>query len=166
MDNHHFQIYYCSRTHTQLAQFVREVQKSPYGGTISVVTLGSRQVTTSAKFTPNDHLCKALLLVLQNLCINEEVRRLRSITLINDRCLEMQKNKKKGIILCRTSHDLLDVVNLLSEPERDTEGRAKAKKRKTNKSASCPFYKQGPMENFRDLALVCQSLCMCACLFE
>ena len=38
------QIYYCSRTHTQLAQFVREVQKSPYGGSISVVTLGSRQV--------------------------------------------------------------------------------------------------------------------------
>jgi chromosome transmission fidelity protein 1 len=40
----YFQIYYCSRTHTQLAQFVREVQKSPYGDTISVVTLGSRQV--------------------------------------------------------------------------------------------------------------------------
>ena len=39
-----FQIYYCSRTHTQLAQFVREVQKSPYGDSISVVTLGSRQV--------------------------------------------------------------------------------------------------------------------------
>lgn len=37
-------IYYCSRTHTQLAQFVREVQKSPYAGSIRVVTLGSRQV--------------------------------------------------------------------------------------------------------------------------
>ena len=56
------------------------------------------------------------------------------------------------------------MVNLISEPERDTEGRAKAKKRKTNKSASCPFYKQGPMENFRDLALVCQCLCVSASL--
>lgn len=40
----HLQIYYCSRTHSQLAQFVREVQKSPYGDRIHVVTLGSRQV--------------------------------------------------------------------------------------------------------------------------
>jgi hypothetical protein len=71
----------------------------------------------------------------------------------------MQKNKKKGIqfFLSNQPHDLLDVVNLFSEPERDGEGRTKAKKRKTNKSASCPFYKQGSMENFRDLALVCQS---------
>ena len=58
------------------------------------------------------------------------------------------------------------MVNLISEPERDTEGRAKAKKRKTSKSASCPFYKQGTMENFRDLALVCQSLCVPASLNE
>ena len=36
----------------------------------------------------------------QNLCINEAVTRLRSLTLINDRCLEMQKNKKKGVMFC------------------------------------------------------------------
>uniref|UniRef100_A0A4W6DAJ5 DEAD/H (Asp-Glu-Ala-Asp/His) box helicase 11 n=1 Tax=Lates calcarifer TaxID=8187 RepID=A0A4W6DAJ5_LATCA len=65
------QIYYCSRTHSQLAQFVHEVQKSPFSKDISLVTLGSRQ----------------------NLCINEEVRRLGSIQRINDRCMEMQKNK-------------------------------------------------------------------------
>ena len=39
-----FQIFYCSRTHSQLAQFVREVQKSPYSDEIQVITLGSRQV--------------------------------------------------------------------------------------------------------------------------
>uniref|UniRef100_A0A8D0CJB8 ATP-dependent DNA helicase DDX11 n=1 Tax=Scleropages formosus TaxID=113540 RepID=A0A8D0CJB8_SCLFO len=64
-------IYYCSRTHSQLAQFVHEVQKSPFAENISLVSLGSRQ----------------------NLCINEEVRRLGSVQLINDRCMEMQKNK-------------------------------------------------------------------------
>lgn len=42
------QIYYCSRTHSQLAQFVHEVQKSPFGKDISVVTLGSRQVGACA----------------------------------------------------------------------------------------------------------------------
>ncbi|CAG13059.1 unnamed protein product [Tetraodon nigroviridis] len=66
-----FQIYYCSRTHSQLAQFVHEVQKSPFSTDTSLVTLGSRQ----------------------NLCINQEVRSLGSIQRINDRCTEMQKNK-------------------------------------------------------------------------
>ncbi|XP_069019211.1 ATP-dependent DNA helicase DDX11 [Embiotoca jacksoni] len=71
VEEHVTKIYYCSRTHSQLAQFVHEVQKSPFSKDISLVTLGSRQ----------------------NLCINEEVRRLGSIQHINDRCLEMQKNK-------------------------------------------------------------------------
>uniref|UniRef100_A0A671KL39 ATP-dependent DNA helicase DDX11 n=1 Tax=Sinocyclocheilus anshuiensis TaxID=1608454 RepID=A0A671KL39_9TELE len=64
-------IYYCSRTHSQLAQFVHEVQKSPYGATVRLVNLGSRQ----------------------NLCINPEVIRLGNVQMMNDRCLEMQKNK-------------------------------------------------------------------------
>lgn len=38
------QIYYCSRTHSQLAQFIHEVQKSPFSPDISLVPLGSRQV--------------------------------------------------------------------------------------------------------------------------
>uniref|UniRef100_A0A3P9NF89 DEAD/H (Asp-Glu-Ala-Asp/His) box helicase 11 n=1 Tax=Poecilia reticulata TaxID=8081 RepID=A0A3P9NF89_POERE len=71
VEEHVTKIYYCSRTHSQLAQFVHEVQKSPFGTNISLVTLGSRQ----------------------NLCVNEEVRRLGSIQHINDRCMEMQKNK-------------------------------------------------------------------------
>ena len=43
-----WQVYYCSRTHSQLAQFVKEVQKSPYRDSIHVVTLGSRQVHVHA----------------------------------------------------------------------------------------------------------------------
>ncbi|KAG7216090.1 hypothetical protein INR49_007842 [Caranx melampygus] len=46
-------------------------RSSPFNKDISLVTLGSRQ----------------------NLCINEEVRHLGSIQRINDRCMEMQKNK-------------------------------------------------------------------------
>ena len=70
----------------------------------------------------------------------------------------MQKNKKKGvwviynIIPFHQSHLLPDI---LLEPQRDSEGQAKEKRRKTSKSTTCPFYKPGPMENFRDLALVC-----------
>ncbi|XP_053800241.1 ATP-dependent DNA helicase DDX11 isoform X4 [Vidua chalybeata] len=70
-EEHVTKIYYCSRTHSQLSQFVHEVQKSPFGKNIRLVSLGSRQ----------------------NLCVNEEVRRLGTLQLINDRCMEMQKNK-------------------------------------------------------------------------
>ena len=69
-----FQIFYCSRTHSQLAQFVREVQKSLFSDSTRVVSLGSRQ----------------------NLCINEEVKSLKNINRINDRCLELQKKDKGG----------------------------------------------------------------------
>lgn len=71
-----FQIFYCSRTHSQLTQFVREVQKSPFSDSTRVVSLGSRQ----------------------NLCINEDVKSLKNINRINDRCLELQKkNKGKSV---------------------------------------------------------------------
>uniref|UniRef100_A0AAR2LTC6 ATP-dependent DNA helicase DDX11 n=1 Tax=Pygocentrus nattereri TaxID=42514 RepID=A0AAR2LTC6_PYGNA len=70
-EEHITKIYYCSRTHSQLAQFVHEVQKSPYGSTVSLVNLGSRQ----------------------NMCVNPDVARLGSLQLINDRCMELQKNK-------------------------------------------------------------------------
>uniref|UniRef100_A0A673C9A1 ATP-dependent DNA helicase DDX11 n=1 Tax=Sphaeramia orbicularis TaxID=375764 RepID=A0A673C9A1_9TELE len=108
VEEHVTKIYYCSRTHSQLAQFVHEVQKSPFSKDISLVTLGSRQ----------------------NMCINEEVRRLGSIQRINDRCLEMQKNKH--------------------EKQQSEEG--VKRKRGTAKSV-CPFYKASAMQQMRDEVL-------------
>ncbi|XP_012634894.2 ATP-dependent DNA helicase DDX11 [Microcebus murinus] len=70
-EEHVTKIYYCSRTHSQLSQFVHEVQKSPFGKDIRLVSLGSRQ----------------------NLCINEDVKSLGSAQLINDRCMDMQRSK-------------------------------------------------------------------------
>ena len=48
----HVQILFCSRTHSQLAQFVEELRKSPLGSGTRLITLGSRALT----------------------CINDEVR--------------------------------------------------------------------------------------------
>ncbi|KAM5252234.1 ATP-dependent DNA helicase DDX11 isoform 1-T4 [Hipposideros larvatus] len=76
-EEHITKIYYCSRTHSQLAQFVHEVQKSPFGKDTRLVSLGSRQ----------------------NLCVNEDVKNLGSVQLINDRCMEMQRSKH-GSHLC------------------------------------------------------------------
>uniref|UniRef100_A0A3B4UGK3 ATP-dependent DNA helicase DDX11 n=1 Tax=Seriola dumerili TaxID=41447 RepID=A0A3B4UGK3_SERDU len=99
------QIYYCSRTHSQLAQFVHEVQKSPFSKDISLVTLGSRQ----------------------NLCINEEVRRLGSIQRINDRCMEMQKNKH--------------------EKQHHEEG---VKRKRGPAKSVCPYNKASALQQMRD----------------
>ncbi|KAL3265964.1 hypothetical protein HHI36_010151 [Cryptolaemus montrouzieri] len=66
-------IYICSRTHSQLAQFVGEIVKSPFGTDIRAVSLASRQVY----------------------CINSEVIRLKNMALINERCLDMQKGNAK-----------------------------------------------------------------------
>ncbi|KAF2349030.1 DEAD2 [Trinorchestia longiramus] len=63
-------IYYCSRTHSQLSQFVGELQRTKFGGERTrVVALASRH----------------------NLCINPDVARLKLPSLVNDRCLELQR---------------------------------------------------------------------------
>ncbi|XP_026167802.1 ATP-dependent DNA helicase DDX11 isoform X1 [Mastacembelus armatus] len=108
VEEHVTKIYYCSRTHSQLAQFVHEVQKSPFSKDISLVTLGSRQ----------------------NLCINEEVRRLGSIQRINDRCMEMQKNKHEK-----------------PHPE---EG---VKRKRGPAKTACPYNKVSALQQMRDEVL-------------
>ena len=37
-------IYFCSRTHSQISQFIGELKKTVYSDTARVVTLGSRMV--------------------------------------------------------------------------------------------------------------------------
>ncbi|XP_050774177.1 ATP-dependent DNA helicase DDX11 isoform X1 [Gopherus flavomarginatus] len=117
-EEHVTKIYYCSRTHSQLAQFVHEVQKSPFGEEIRLVSLGSRQ----------------------NLCVNEEVRHLGAVQLINDRCVEMQKNKHVPFCLLHSGKK--------SEGE-ESEG----KKRRVSR-AVCPFYSYEQMQFLRDEVLV------------
>ncbi|KAM4747335.1 ATP-dependent DNA helicase DDX11 [Rhinophrynus dorsalis] len=107
-EEHVTKIYYCSRTHSQLSQFVHEVQKSPFSKETRLVSLGSRQ----------------------NMCVNEDVRRLGAVQLINDRCMEMQKNKHE---------------KKAEEPE--------GKKRRESRLV-CPFYSYEQMQFLRDEALV------------
>ncbi|KAM5169870.1 ATP-dependent DNA helicase DDX11 isoform 2-T3 [Mantella aurantiaca] len=107
-EEHVTKIYYCSRTHSQLSQFVHELQKSPFGSETRLVSLGSRQ----------------------NACVNDEVRHLGTVQLINDRCMEMQKNKH----------------------EKKTEEPAGKKKREHR--LTCPYYSYEQMQFLRDEILV------------
>ncbi|KAJ3322788.1 DEAD H (Asp-Glu-Ala-Asp His) box helicase 11 [Boothiomyces sp. JEL0866] len=63
------QIIYTSRTHSQISQFVQEIKKTVYSD-IPVTSLGSRKT----------------------LCVNENVRKLTSLTKINDKCTDLQGN--------------------------------------------------------------------------
>ena len=68
------------------------------------------------------------------MCINESVLSLKNSTMINEKCLEMQKKKSK-----KKSEDL--------EPP------AK-KKRTVNSTSGCPYYKSGAIQSLRDQSLL------------
>ncbi|XP_014208174.1 ATP-dependent DNA helicase DDX11 [Copidosoma floridanum] len=64
-------LYFCSRTHSQLAQFIGELKKTSYADLISVVPLASRT----------------------NYCINAKIKSLKNISIINEQCQQLQKKK-------------------------------------------------------------------------
>lgn len=113
-----FQIFFCSRTHSQLSQVVNELKKTVYGDSIRVIQLASRQ----------------------QLCINPDVRALKSNAQINERCLELKKGKSK-VTCCQST-------------QTDQDGRSTKKSRVVKaKNASCPFYAQLTIENVTNAAI-------------
>ena len=66
------QVIFSSRTHSQLAQFLAEIQRTDFASHLSIVTLGSRG----------------------NLCIHEHVKSLRSAAEINDACRDLLDKSK------------------------------------------------------------------------
>jgi hypothetical protein len=42
------QVYFCSRTHSQLSQFVAELHRTPFAAALSVASLASRKVSAHA----------------------------------------------------------------------------------------------------------------------
>ncbi|CAN8233350.1 unnamed protein product [Cochlearia groenlandica] len=74
-DEQRLKVFFCSRTHSQLSQFVKELRKTVFAKQIKVVCLGSRK----------------------NMCINEDVLKLENVARINERCLDFQKKKKSQV---------------------------------------------------------------------
>ncbi|EOY26785.1 RAD3-like DNA-binding helicase protein isoform 1 [Theobroma cacao] len=98
-------VFFCSRTHSQLSQFIKELRKTVFANEMNIVSLGSRK----------------------NFCINEEVLRLGNSTRINERCLELQKSKKK---------EISKIKNL------GAEGRI----RQTKASSGCPMLRKHKLQ--------------------
>lgn len=107
------QIFFCSRTHSQLSQVVNEVRNTIYGENIRIATLASRQ----------------------NYCINPDVRKLNSVALINERCLELQRGSS-------------------SKATKTNDG-CVVKRQKNNNTANkkCSCYVPNKIESTRDVIL-------------
>ena len=92
------QIFYASRTHSQLSQFVGELARPHFPPTYS-----SQESEELVKHIP--------LASRKQLCINPAVSRLSSQTAINERCLELQKKSSKHRCEFKLNqHDPIDTV--------------------------------------------------------
>ncbi|KAI1478483.1 DNA repair helicase [Daldinia eschscholtzii] len=82
-------IYYTSRTHSQLTQFISELRRPTFPASLpdSLLSGNSSTEPEGIKHLP--------LSSRQRLCINPAVSRLGSLPAINDRCTELQQSKSK-----------------------------------------------------------------------
>ncbi|KAG8336371.1 DEAD H (Asp-Glu-Ala-Asp His) box helicase 11 [Homalodisca vitripennis] len=126
------QIIICSRTHSQLSQLVREVARSPYGD-VRLIPLASRQ----------------------SYCINSTVRKLNNLSLINEKCLDLQRGSKgrktkvddagatvkktKGSCSC-PHMKVSQNITQLSEEALTTVQDVEALVDKGSKISACPYY--------------------------
>jgi chromosome transmission fidelity protein 1 len=68
------QVIFCSRTHSQLSQFVGELRRTRFAESLKLVAVGSRRA----------------------LCVNEAVSKLSDLAAINERCMELQQSKGRS----------------------------------------------------------------------
>ncbi|KAK4160519.1 ATP-dependent RNA helicase chl1 [Cladorrhinum sp. PSN259] len=81
-------IFYTSRTHSQLTQFISELRRPEFPLSVPATLLSSTDETKeTVKEIP--------LSSRQKLCINPSVARLGSLSAINDSCTELQQSKSK-----------------------------------------------------------------------
>ncbi|KAK3690454.1 helicase C-terminal domain-containing protein [Podospora appendiculata] len=86
-------IYYTSRTHSQLTQFIAELRRPAFPPSIPSALVSPDQ-TGKGDDKPDTEIVKQIpLSSRQKLCINPSVSRLGSLSAINDRCTELQQSK-------------------------------------------------------------------------
>lgn len=136
-------IFFCSRTHSQLSQFVGELQRVhlPAGLPPEQQTGnsdGTKEVTEEVK--------QITLGSRKNLCINSKVNKLASQTAINERCMELQQSntpsdKKCQYIPSKDDESLvLDFRDHALASIRDIEDLAGVGR----KLGICPYYASRP----------------------
>ncbi|KAI9816568.1 MAG: ATP-dependent DNA helicase chl1 [Pycnora praestabilis] len=84
-------IFYCSRTHSQLTQFVNELRRVHLPSVIADDETEATKESIEVDIPVEEEIKHLTLGSRKNLCINSTVRKLASGTAINERCLELQQ---------------------------------------------------------------------------
>jgi len=136
-------IFFCSRTHSQLSQFVGELQRVKLPPGLPPDSDGSAQ----SKVDSTVEAVRQLTLgSRKNLCINPKVTKLRNQTAINERCVELQQSSTSGEHKCpflptKESEDLvLHFRDHALAKVRDIEDLASV----GAKLGICPYYASRP----------------------
>lgn len=141
-DTNELKIYFCSRTHSQLSQFIGELKRVrlPPG-------YPPEQKDSRGKAGEMTEELKHLTLgSRQNLCINARVNKLPTLTAINERCSELQQPKTPADKKCQylpqkdSEHVVLDFRDHALAEIRDIEDLAKL----GSKLQICPYYAVRP----------------------
>eukprot|EP00879_Flechtneria_rotunda_P018409 GHRR01019311.1.p1 GENE.GHRR01019311.1~~GHRR01019311.1.p1 ORF type:complete len:601 (+),score=184.42 GHRR01019311.1:196-1803(+) len=143
------QMIFCSRTHSQLSQFVRELHRTRYADSTTLVAVGSRKA----------------------LCVNDEVRRLEELNHINERCLDLQRNKGSSSSRKAASLGPETFATAVEQEGMDHGGQgysnslqktsqqrgSKARQKRSNKASGCFFLAAkkdaASWESFKELVL-------------
>lgn len=134
-------IYFCSRTHSQLSQFVNELRRLNLPAAIPAV-----QEEIKRKPSLSEELKHLSLGSRKNLCINAKVSSLKSMTAVNERCLELQdaktpKDKKCPFVPNKENEgSVLDFQHHALAKIRDIEDLGALGK----KLGVCPYYATRP----------------------
>lgn len=135
-------IYFCSRTHSQLTQFVNELRRIKLPTAIPAVQ--EEEAKDVDKL--HEELKHISLGSRKNLCINSKVSSLKSTTAVNERCLELQDAKTPADKKCPfvpnkdNEASTLDFQNYALAKIRDIEDLGTLGK----KLGVCPYYATRP----------------------
>lgn len=105
---------YCSRTHSQLTQFISEIQKTVFKDKVRLLALGSRI----------------------NLCVNPDVNKSKNLSIINDKCMDLQRKGKQNSCKFKKQTDLRNLKDELLSTQMDIEDAFEAGKQ----LKCCPYY--------------------------
>lgn len=135
-------VFFCSRTHSQLSQFVGELKRVRLPPGLPL----ERNFGTGNAEERAEELKHLSLGSRKNLCINSKVTRLSNPTAINERCIELQhsstpKDKKCAFLPTKENEDqVLDFRDHTLAKIRDIEDIASL----GSKLQVCPYYASRP----------------------